>query len=137
MTPPATPGTTRYDFAFAPPYRLAALPFGVLPGTTWAELGPGGLRVRFGPWRLHTTLDNIEGAERSGGFSFVKTAGPAHLSFSDRGVTFATNGDDAVCVRFRSPVAGIDPTRLLKHPGATLTVRDPQAFLDHLESLTR
>jgi len=128
--------TTRYDFAFAPSYRWAALPFGVLPGTTWAELGPQGLRVRFGPWRLRTGLDNIAGAERSGGFGFLKTAGPAHLSFSDRGVTFATNGDDAVCVRFHTPVPGIDPTRLTRHPGATLTVSDPQAFLDHLGALT-
>jgi hypothetical protein len=131
-----SPGTTRYDFAFAPSYRAAALVFGVMPATTWAELGPEGLRVRFGPWRLQTPLDNIEGAERSGGFSFIKTAGPAHLSFTDRGITFATNGADAVCVRFRTPVAGIDPIGLIRHPGATLTVSDPQAFLDHLGALT-
>jgi hypothetical protein len=137
--PPTPPGTRtiRYDFTFAPSYRPAALLFGVMPATAWAELGPEGLRVRFGPWRLQTGLDNIEGAERSGGFGWLKTAGPAHLSFSDRGVTFATNGDDAVCVRFRTPVAGIDPTRLIKHPGATLTVSDPRAFLDQLTSLQR
>lgn len=127
--------TNRYEFAFAPSYRPAALVFGVLPGTTWAELGPEGLRVRFGPWRLETPLDNIAGAERSGGFSWIKTAGPAHLSFSDRGVTFATNGADAVCVSFRTPVAAIDPTKRIRHPGATLTLSDPQAFLDHLDTL--
>lgn len=127
--------TTRYDFAFALSYRPAALLFGVLPATTWAELGPGGLRVHFGPWRLETGLDNIAGAERSGGFSWLKTAGPAHLSFADRGITFATNGEDAVCVRFHTPVAGIDPTKLIRHPGATLTLSDPQAFLDQLETL--
>jgi hypothetical protein len=137
MSPRDTSATVRYDFAFAPSYRLAALAFGVMPATAWAELGPMGLRVRFGPWRLQTPLDNLAGAERSGGFSFIKTAGPAHLSFSDRGVTFATNGDDAVCVRFRTPVAGIDPTRRIKHPGATLTVSEPQAFLDQLASLQR
>jgi hypothetical protein len=135
--PTDSSGTTRYDFAFASTYRPAALVFGVVPATTWAELGPDGLRVRFGPWRLQTGLDNIAGAERSGGFGWLKTAGPAHLSFSDRGVTFATNGDDAVCVRFHSPVPGIDPTRLIRHPGATLTLSDPQAFLDQLEALRR
>jgi hypothetical protein len=128
-------GTTRYDFAFASSYRPAALLFGVVPATTWAELGPAGLRVRFGPWRLQTALDNIAGAERSGGFSWIKTAGPAHLSFSDRGITFATNGEDAVCVRFHTPVAGIDPTKLIRHPGATLTLSDPPGFLAHLEAL--
>jgi hypothetical protein len=137
MPSSASARTARYDFAFARTYRPAALVFGVLPATTWAELGPEGLRVRFGPWRLETPIANIEGAERSGGFSWIKTAGPAHLSFSDRGITFATNGDDAVCVRFRRPVAAIDPTKLIKHPGATLTVRDPQAFLDHLAALRR
>ena len=135
--PTDSSGTTRYDFAFASTYRPAALVFGVVPATTWAELGPDGLRVRFGPWRLQTGLDNIAGAERSGGFGWFKTAGPAHLSFSDRGVTFATNGDDAVCVRFHSPVPGIDPTRLIRHPGATLTLSDPQTFLDQLEALRR
>lgn len=134
-SPDGSDGTTRYDFAFAASYRLAALVFGVLPATTWAELGPEGLRVRFGPWRLRTRLDNIAGAERSGGFSWVKTAGPAHLSFADRGVTFATNGDDAVCVRFRAPVAAIDLTGTIKHPGATLTLSDPQGFLDQLQAL--
>lgn len=138
MSPPEPgPGATRYDFAFATTYRPAALLFGVLPATTWAELGPEGLRVHFGPWRLQTSLGNIEGAERSGGFSWIKTAGPAHLSFSDHGVTFATNGEDAVCVRFHTPVPAIDPTRTIKHPGATLTVADPGAFLDRLAALQR
>lgn len=137
MASNGTDAPTRYDFAFAPSYRAAGLVFGVLPATTWAELGPAGLRVRFGLWRLQTGLDNIAGAERSGGFSWIKTAGPAHLSFADRGVTFATNGDDAVCVRFRTPVPAIDPTRTIRHPGATLTLSDPQAFLDRLAALTR
>ena len=51
-TPTGPDVTTRYRFAFAPSYRLAALPFGVTPATTWVELGPDGLRVRFGLWQL-------------------------------------------------------------------------------------
>ena len=98
-------------------------------------LGPDGLRVRFGPWRLRTTIANIAGAETTGGFGWLKTAGPAHLSLGDRGVTFATNGDAAVCVTFRTPVVGIDPTHTLKHPGATLTVADPARFLAQLDRL--
>jgi hypothetical protein len=34
-------------------------------------------------------------------------------------------------------VPGIDPTRLIRHPGATLTLSDPQTFLDQLEALRR
>src|SRR3954454_13623620 len=95
---------THYEVAFAPAYRLPALLFGVLPGTTGVALGPQGLRVRFGPWRLRTTIANTADARTTAGFRWVKTAGPAHLSFSDRGVTFATNGDPAACVTFHTPV---------------------------------
>jgi hypothetical protein len=130
-----TASEQRFEFAFAPSYRLAALVFGVTPRTTSVTLGPGGLHARFGAWRLRTPITNIASAETTGGFSWIKTAGPAHLSFADRGVTFATNGDAAVCLTFHTAVAGIDPTRLIRHPSATLTVADPTAFVTLLEAL--
>ena len=86
--------------------------------------------VRFGLWRLRTPLANVTSVELSGDYAFVKTAGPPHLSFSDRGVTFATNGQRGVCLSFRQPVAGIDPTKRVLHPGATMTVRDAERFAD-------
>jgi hypothetical protein len=117
-----------FPFSFAPSYRLPALVFGVTPRTASVQVDDDELRVRFGPWSLRTPLANIAGTERTGDFAFLKTAGPPHLSFSDRGVTFATNGDDALCVQFHTPVPAIDPTRTIKHPGATLTVADPDAL---------
>ena len=126
---------TRHDFAFARSYRLPALVFGVTGSTSWVEVGPDGLVVRFGLWRLRTPLANIDEVNRTGGFSYLKTAGPAHLSFGDKGVTFATNGDDAVCLTFHEPVPAIEPTRRLRHPGATVTVRDPQRLIDELADL--
>ncbi|MGN6251922.1 MAG: hypothetical protein ACTHNS_08945 [Marmoricola sp.] len=114
-----------FAFAFAPSYRAAALPFGVLPATTSVTVGGGRLRVRFGLWRLDTPLANIAGHELSGGFTWWRTAGPAHLSLADHGVTFATNGDRALCARFVEPVRTLDPTGRLRHPGATMTVADP------------
>ena len=125
--------TVRFPFAFSPTYRLPALAFGGGPSTAWAELDDHELRARFGLWSLCTPRSNIAGAQRSGGFSIVKAGGPARLSLSDRGVTFATNGDAAVCVRFHEPVKAIDPTGLIRHPGATLTVADPAAFLAALD----
>jgi hypothetical protein len=122
----------KFAFAFDHRYRLAGLPFGVTPSTTSVTVGDE-LRVRFGPWRLRTPLTNITGVEVTGPFSFVKTAGPAHLSFSDRGLTFATNGRRGVCVRFREPVAAMEPTGRLRHPGVTLTVAD----VDGLATLLR
>ncbi|KGN42254.1 hypothetical protein [Knoellia aerolata] len=121
--------STRFEFAFAPAYRLPALVFGIRPETAHVDVTDEELRVRFGPWSLVTARDNIVGAEITGGFGWLKTAGPPHLSFSDRGVTFATNGDRAVCLRFATPVAGIDPTRTIRHPGATLTVAQPDLLL--------
>lgn len=118
--------SARYEFAFSPAYRLPALLFGIRPATAHVSVTAGELRVRFGPWSLVTGLDNIVATEITGNFSWLKTAGPPHLSFSDRGVTFATNGDRAVCLRFATPVAAIDPTRTLRHPGATLTVAQPE-----------
>ena len=126
---------TRYDFAFATVYRPPALLFGITPWTAWVDLDVRHLAVRFGPWRLRTPVTNVAGVQRTGGFRFVKTAGPPHLSFTDRGVSFATNGDDAVCVQFHRPVAGIDPTGRLKHPGATLTLADVEGFESALRSL--
>lgn len=123
---------TRFEFAFAPSYRLPALFFGIRPATAHAVLADDELRVRFGPWSMVTGLDNIVDCELSGDFRWIKTAGPPHLSFSDRGVTFATNGDAAVCVRLREPVPAIDPTRRLLHPGATLTLARPHLFREAL-----
>ncbi|WP_372735668.1 hypothetical protein [Nocardioides sp.] len=125
----------KHQFAFDRSYQLASLPFGVTPWTAWVEVGES-LRVRFGPWRLSTPIANIASAQTTGDFAFVKAAGPARLSLADHGISFATSGRSALCVRFHEEVPGIDPTglasRLLRHPGATLTVADPEALLADL-----
>ena len=82
------------------------------------------LSVRFGPWSLRTPVQNIVDATETTDFAYLKTAGPPHLSFADRGVTFATNGDRGLCVRFADPVKAIDWIGMVRHPGATLTVAD-------------
>ncbi len=127
----------RFAFDFEPAYRLPALLFGVRPATAEAWLDGDELRVRFGPWRLRTPRENIASWSETGDFSFVKTAGPAHLSLSDNGVTFATNSKRAVCVRFHQPVRALEPTGRVRHPGATLTVADPQAMIAALSGGTR
>jgi len=124
--------TSDFPFAFTRAYRLPALAFGITPRTSHARVSGGELQVRFGLWSLRTPTANVSGAELTGGFAFLKTAGPPHLSFSDRGVTFATNGDSALCVSFRDPVPAIDPTGRIKHPGATLTVADPEGLAEAL-----
>jgi hypothetical protein len=123
----------RFPFRFARSYRLPALVFGVTQATAWVEVDESELRARFGPWSLRTPRANVASTREVGGFGFVKTAGPAHLSFADRGVTFATNGDRAVCVLFHEPVPAIEPTGRILHPGATFTVADPAALIAALD----
>ncbi len=125
--PRGTPGRVtdrRFEFRFTLPYRLAGLPFGVRPSTCKVRAGAGRLLARFGPWRFETAIDNIADVSVTGPYGFVKTAGPAHLSLADRGLTFAPNADRGVCLVMREPVAGIEPFGLLRHPSLTVTVAD-------------
>jgi hypothetical protein len=114
----------RFDFRFATPYRAASLPFGVTPASCEVVIGARTLQVRFGPWRVQTALSNIADVTITGPYRFLKTAGPAHLSLADRGLTFATNGDRGVCMEFAVPIPGIEPTGRIRHPNLTITVAD-------------
>ena len=125
---PPTEVVREFDFAFSPAYAAAARPFGITAATTSVEVGPHWLFVRYGPWKLLTPRANVVAARVTGNFSFVKTAGPPHLSLSDRGVTMASNGDRALCLEFARPVTAIDTTGVIRHPGATLAVGDPEGL---------
>jgi hypothetical protein len=116
----------RHEFAFAPSYRLPARLLGITPATSWVQLDEDAVTVRFGAWRLHSTWSNVVDVTITGGYSWWRTAGPPHLSFADRGVTFATNPDIGVCLRFARPVPAISPGPWPKHPGATVTVAQPE-----------
>ncbi len=122
---------TVFPFRFTRPYRVAARAFGVTPDSARVEVDDAALRVLFGPWRLTTELRNIAGLARTENYRFLKTAGPAHLSLADRGITFATNGDAGLCIRFTRPVRAMARSDRLRHPAATVTVAD----LDGLERL--
>lgn len=116
---------TRFPFRFATPYRLAGLPFGVMPASTMVEVVDDELRVRFGPWKVETSLDNVTGCTETGPYRFVTTAGPARVSLTDRGLTCATNGERGLCIQFGEPVPGIEPSGRIRHPAVTVTVERP------------
>jgi hypothetical protein len=124
----APPVTREFEFAFDPAYRLPALVFGITPATARVVVSDEEMVVRFGPWRLRTDLSNVASTEVSTGYAWYRTAGPAHLSLSDRGVTFATSSRRGLCVSFVEPVSAIEPTGILRHPAATVTVTDPEAL---------
>lgn len=124
----------RFDFAFDDPtVRPASLLFGVTRRTADVEVDDLHLVVRFGAWRLLTPIGNVVGADITGPYSWWKIAGPPHLSLADGGITFATSRTAGVCLRFAEPVRSLLPTRLLRHPAATVTVADPAALVESLQ----
>ncbi len=123
----------RFGFAFARSYRAPARAFGITPANAWVDVGDDALEVRFGRWRLSTPLANITDAAVTGPYAFWKTAGPARLAITDRGLTFATNGDSGVLISFRTPVRGLEPLGVLRHPELTVTA----AEVDRLAKLLR
>jgi hypothetical protein len=108
--------------------RLARL-FGVQPATAALLIQDRELRIRFGPWHLQTTIDNVTSVTKSGPYGWRHVAGPARLSLRDRGVTFATTTRQGVCLTFRDSVPAIEPTGRLRHPGATVTVSEPDRLV--------
>ena len=67
-----------------------------------------------------------------GPYAFWKTAGSARLAITDRGLTFATNGERGVLITFRTPVRGLDPFGVVRHPELTVTVAEPERLAELL-----
>jgi hypothetical protein len=122
----------RFGFAFSPAYRRAARVFGVTPETAWVDVSEEDLDVRFGRWRLSTPLANVTEVAVTGPYAFWKAAGPARLAITDRGLTFATNGERGVLISFRTPVRSLDPFGVLRHPELTVTVAEVSKLAERL-----
>lgn len=116
----------RFPFRFTEAYRLAALPFGINPDNAWVEIGAHALEASYGRWLVQTPLSNVSEVRVTGPYRFYRTAGPPRLGITDRSLTFASNGDRGVCMRFVRPVWGIDRLGLIRHPSLTVTVADPE-----------
>lgn len=130
--PDAAGERVRFPFRFEPLLVPFAVAVGVTPRTAWVELDDDTLTVRFGPWSLSTSRDNIAGCEVTGPYAMVKVAGPPRLSFRDLGVTFATNRRAGACIRFHESVPALLPSGLLRHRAATVTVTDPHELARRL-----
>jgi hypothetical protein len=127
----------RFPFSFDLLHRSVALPLGIMPATAYVDVEDDRLDARFGLWRLSTPLSNVKGTEVTGPYNPLKTMGPAHLSLVDHGLTFATNSARGLCICFREPVPGIEPTGRLRHPGLTVTVADVEGLAASLETISR
>ena len=122
-------GGWAFPFAIDPGLRPWSRAFLVHPEACMVLVTPAQLTIAFGRWSLSTSPSNIVDATVTGPYRRWKVAGPPHLSLADRGITFATNATRGVCLTFREPVAAAEPLGLLRHPAATVTVADPDAFI--------
>lgn len=134
---PAPQAAERFSFRYDGVVGLAARSVSATPDRAYVEIADGKLSARFGPWFMTTPLSNIAVITESGPYKVWKVIGPPRLSFADRGITFATNNDRGVCIRFFEPVAGIEPTGRVLHPGMTVTVADPNGLVVALGSSDR
>ncbi len=126
-------GEQEFEFAFESSYSRVARVFGVTRTNTRVVLTDTEFRARYGPWKVITPVDNITGMQLTGPYNYFKTVGPAHYSFSDHGLTFATNGRQGVCLEFRMPINGA-PFGLVHHPNLTVTVADGPGLIEAIRS---
>ena len=119
-----TGAARQFAFRFDPAFRPLLALLGVRPETAWVRVDADELLVRFGPWRLRTPRANVTGVEQGGPYRWWRAIGP-HLSLADAGVTFGSSTAGGLCVRFAEPVPALLPGSWPRHPGATLTVVDP------------
>lgn len=132
--PPALPPRHhRFGFREDNTFALASRAFGVTGDRAYVDVDDEILRIRFGPWSLTTTMDNVESAAVTGPYRWWKVIGPPHLSLRDRGITFATSPAKGVCIRFREAVPAAIPGAVIRHPAATVTVDDPDDLVRFLE----
>lgn len=117
----------QFAFAFDPRFRPLLAVAGITPGHAQVTVTADRLIARLGPWSLETDLANIAEVCTTRDYRWFKAIGPRG-SLADRGLTFGTNADAGVCVRFHHPVPGLEPFGVVRHPGLTMTVADPDAF---------
>ena len=121
---------TEFSFRFDLVHRVVALPFAIGPSTACVFVSTDILDARFGPWRVTTPLANVDAVNRTGPYGPLRTVGPARWSLADGGLTFATNAQAGLCIRFLEPVSGLEPMGILRHPGLTVTVADISGLAD-------
>jgi hypothetical protein len=129
--PTLSPRHRRFPFHRESVMALASLPFGVTAENAYVDIDDEQLEIRFGPWVIRSTVENIESAARTGPYRWWKVAGPPRLSLRDSGITFATSAAGGVCIRFREPVRALPVP--LRHRGVTVTVEEPDDLVRFIE----
>ncbi|MCU1364880.1 MAG: ribonuclease [Ilumatobacteraceae bacterium] len=131
---PSSIGADEIPLRIAGLVGLAARCVGVRSDRARVVISRTTITVRYGRWVLVTPLANIVSVDVTGPYKTWKVAGPPHLSFSDAGLTFATNRDRGVCITFADSVPGLLPFGLLPHPSLTFTAADPDRVAEILRT---
>lgn len=139
MNAPGTPygmksQTERFAFSYGGLVGAAARLSQMGGRGAYVEIDDDTFTARFGPWIVRTPLANIAEVCVTGPYLPWKVIGPARVSFADGGLTFATDTRQGVCIQFREPVAGAEPTGRFRHPALTVTVEDPVGLMAALAS---
>lgn len=122
-----------FEFRFDPLARPLLLGLGVHPGNCSVTLTDDDRFVAcFGRWKVDTPLANIDCVQVTGPYHFYKAIG-LRGSMVDSGVTFGTSTAGGVCVTFIERIPKMIPGRK-GHRGLTVTVADPTALADAIES---
>ena len=129
--PHESPAIEQFAFEFDHRFRPLLALAGITPGTAHVTLTPDRLKIRFGPWSCDTELTNVRDTCVTGPYHWYKAIGPRG-SFADHGVTFGSSTGGGVCILVREPVAGLMPVGPLRHPGITVTVAEPERFVESL-----
>jgi hypothetical protein len=116
-----------FGFEFEERYRWMLALIGVKPSNSEVVIDGDEMRVRFGPWKLHTPLSNVVGFETSGPYKWYRAIG-ARGSFKDRGLTFGSTTTGGICVKFAEPISALVPGDVMPHPGMTVTVTDVEGL---------
>jgi hypothetical protein len=125
------PATEVFSFDFDTRFRVPLALLGVTPGRARVTLDSDRLVARYGFWSFETSFDNVTCVSRTGPYRWYTSIG-ARGSMVDRGLTFGTTPSGGVCVLLREPVPGLLPIETFRHPGLTVTVAEPDRFVDSL-----
>lgn len=125
---PSAEAVKVFPFEFEPRYRRFLRLLDVSPDNSEVVVTPERFIARFGRWVVDTPLDNVAGACVTGPYRGYRAIG-VRASLADRGATFGSTTAGGVCVQFHQPVTGLEPLGVVKHPGLTVTVTDPDALV--------
>jgi hypothetical protein len=122
------PERQRFPFRFEGLWRVGVLLFGVTPGRAYVDLDDAGVQARFGPWRMDVPLEDIARWAIRGPYRWWRALG-VRQTLGVWDLSFGSSAKDGVYLEFTRPL----PWAGTSHPALTVTVGNPEAFVEALQ----